>query len=156
MENTDYYQTVENFNTEEGKRPGGLIVLCVLTFIGSGFAFLGKFFSFAFRDFLLEFMEIAVANMDGAMEEMYRKSIDIFASTPQYIFLISAILYIFSISGAAIMLAMRKIGFHIYATAQIFIVFMPQLLSKSPFDVMSFFFAMAFIALYFMYYKRMK
>lgn len=154
MENTDY-QTVENFNPEE-KRPGGLIALCVLTFIGSGFMFLSNFVSFALYNALPGFMEAAAATMSGSMGDMYRESINAFVSIPRYTFLLSTILYVFSISGAAIMLVMRKIGFHVYAVAQILIVFLPQLLNKTPFNIWGFILAIVFIALYFIYYKKMK
>jgi len=154
MEDTDY-QVVGDFNQEE-KRPTGLAVLCILTFIGSGVSFLVSFVSFALHDALLGVMEAAMVNMNEATAEAYSKSIDIFAHTPQYVFLISAVLYIFSISGAAIMLIMRRIGFHLYAIAQILIVFLPQLLNKASFNALGFFIAIAFIALYAIYYKKMK
>jgi len=154
MENIDY-QTAEDFN-QMGKRPTGLIVLCVLTFIGSGMAFLSNFVSYALNEKLIEFMEMAVANMNGQFEEIYRQSIDIFANTPKYTFLFSAVLCVFSISGAAIMFAMRKIGFHVYTIAQILLVFMPQLLNKTHFNLLGSFVSMLFIALYFMYYKKME
>ena len=158
MENADY-QTVEGFNAKE-KRPGGLTVLCVLTFLGSGISFLFQLFSFAFYDVIPGIMEAAAENMNGAPADAYRDIIDLFISMPRYVFLVSAILYVFSVSGAAIMLAMRKIGFHVYAVAQLLIIFVPQLLRKMPLSWTdtgwNLLIAIAFIALYFMYYKKME
>lgn len=153
MENVEY-QTVEGFNQEE-KRPGGLTLLCILTFLGSGLSFLSNFASFAFHEALSGVMDAAIANMTGTVAEIYQASIEVFTNTPQYVFLILAILYVGSICGAAIMFAMRKIGFHIYAIAQILIVAMP-LVTNGKFDFVAIFLAMAFIALYFMYYKKLK
>jgi len=156
MENTDY-QTVTDFNNE-AKRPSGLIALCILTFLGSGFMFLSQFFSFVLYHEIPDYLEMAAA-MNGGTAEVYQSSIDMFVNTPRYVFLVSALIYLCSVSGAAIMLAMRKIGFHIYAIAQILVVFLPPLLHKTPFglgNIVLGFLALAFVALYSLFYKKMK
>ena len=156
MENTDYQIVTDSNN--EAKRPGGLIVLGILTFLGSGIVFLFQFFSFALYHEIPGYMEMAAA-INEPMSAFYLQSRDVFINTPRHIFLVLALIYLCSVSGAAIMLAMRKIGFHIYAIAQILIVFLPSLLHKTPFglgNIVSGLLALVFIALYSLYYKKMK
>ena len=158
MENTDYQIVTDSNN--EAKRPSGLIALCILTFLGSGIMFLGYFYSFAFYYKIPDQMDMAAAiAVDEQMSAFYTHAGEVFANTPRYIFLVSTLIYLCSICGAAIMLAMRKIGFHIYAIAQILVVFLPQLLTKEPFtfiNVILGLLALAFVALYSLYYKKMK
>ena len=153
------FQTYENFENNE-KRPTGLIVLTVLTFIGSSFMLLCYLALFGMYDLLPMMLMDASESMGSMLGDEYRKmyedTADLIISISRNSFLLSTIPYILSIVGAGCMLAMRKVGFHLYVIGQILVVALPVVLMKNGFSLGSLFLAVAFIGLYSMYYKKFR
>jgi hypothetical protein len=153
--NNDNYQE-NNIGKVAEKRPIGLIVLCVLTFIGSGFMLLGYFFSFALYSTIPNAMLLLAESMGGAVGEIYEEAANIFTNTPQYSFLLMMLPALFSLVGAAIMLNMRKLGFHLYVVGQVLVLGFPILLLNGEFSIGGLFFSLLFVALYAIFFKKMK
>ena len=99
-----------------------LKILCIFTFIGSGLAV----FSYLFTYLLFDEMQL----MMEEMTEQYPGIEEIFSGGKQF-FLTGFILYSISLSGALQMWKLRKIGFHLYTVAQIFILILPVVMIKS-------------------------
>jgi hypothetical protein len=101
------------------KRPTLLTVLCILTFIGSG---MNLFSSFVIAGFYDVFTEI--------VQEFGKKfnipGIDVLLEMKPVYFLISGILYIGSLTGAILMMQLKKLGFHIYTVFQILLILTPM------------------------------
>jgi hypothetical protein len=96
-------------------RPPLLTFLCVLTFIGSGlmmfsFMMLGLFYN----TFVTTALE-AYKDLPG---------MDIIMGTPPWAFVVTALAYSLSLSGALLMWKMRKAGFHAYTLAQFVLLFL--------------------------------
>jgi hypothetical protein len=99
-----------------------LKVLCILTFIGSGFnAFLTAFISF--------FYSVFRAVTPESLKEVHL-SADQIKLAEEGIFLINFILYLASVRGAFLMWNMKKTGFHLYSIAQILILITPLIFFK--------------------------
>ena len=153
--NNSNYQENSPIEGEE-KRPSGLTALCILTFIGSGFMTLAYFFSFALYDMLPGQMLMLAETVGEPLAEVYENSANVFASIPRTSFLLIIIPYLLSITGAGIMLNMRKIGFHLYVIGQILVVGLPVLILNSDFSIGKLILALLFVALYTIFFKKMK
>ena len=157
MEYNNDYNYQENSIIEGAeKRPTGLTVLCILTFIGSGFVILAYFLSFALYDLIQDTMLTMAASMEGTMAETYENAANIFAKTSQTTFLLMTIPYLCSLVGAGIMLNMRKIGFHLYVVGQILVLGLPMLVLKNDFSVGGLILSALFVALYAIFFKKMR
>ncbi len=137
------------------KRSGWLVALCVLTFIGSGFSFLGYLLCTAGYGFLPDIME----QTKDMMSQMYGDEMD-FSEALQvqsraYYALLS-LLYGASVVGAALMLGLRKIGFHTYTIAQALLLIAPVVLIHSPFSWGDLMLTAAFVILYSTFLKQMR
>lgn len=114
--------TPEDNNRKSAKRPEMLKILCILTFIGSGLAIFSYSLSYLFFD---EMKKIA-----GELNDQYSGIEEIFRGGKRF-FLTGFVLYSISLAGARQMWNMRKIGFHLYTVAQIFILVLPVIMIKS-------------------------
>ncbi|MCL2132074.1 MAG: hypothetical protein FWH36_06450 [Lentimicrobiaceae bacterium] len=156
MEYNNDYNYQENNVVENEKRPSGLTVLCILTFIGSGFSLLAYFFSFSLYDTIQEMMLAMAETVGGMLAETYENTANIFINTPKMFFLLMMLPALFSIVGSTFMLNMRRLGFHMYVVGQILVLGFPMLLLKSGFNVGGLLFSLLFIALYAIFFKKMK
>ena len=115
------------------KRPTLLKVLCILTFLWSGYQFISNLAVALFYD---QFTLILTT-----LEKTFHfPGIDqILASKPLF-FAASAIIYIISFIGAFYMWKFKKAGFHVYIISQILLILCPmyffQLPSPYLFDIM--------------------
>jgi len=118
------------------KRPTFLTVLCILTFIGSGlgllFGLLAIVAAGAIAGLLESIPGMSQLNGDGMM-----------------LIVISAALSAASLFGAIMMWKMKKMGFYIYAAAQIAMI-------AVSFSVMGLIFSLLFLVLYFLNFKHME
>ncbi|HOS16303.1 MAG TPA: hypothetical protein PKX15_04725 [Bacteroidales bacterium] len=153
-ENTNY--STNEQQQQENKRPTFLTVLCVLTFIGSGFSFLSQIISFALYSKIPDLFYQMSNIMGGEIGELYIKTAELFVNMPRYYFLILAAVYVISIIGAFLMLLLRKIGFHLYTISQILYLGLPLLIIHSPFNVPNLLLSMIFVLFYARYLKLMK
>ena len=125
------------FNTQENtpKRSTLLTVLLVLTFIGSGASFLSNgYVAAAFETVIGYVEELADDDAFAALAAMLEQSVATMEKAGAGYFWLITLLYLVSVVGAVFMWKLNKSGFHLYATAQIIILFIPMLfgLTKLP------------------------
>ncbi|MCK4570250.1 MAG: hypothetical protein KAT76_08160 [Bacteroidales bacterium] len=106
----------QNITESKPKRPQLLTILCILTFIGSGFGVFVFFIVAVNYEGTMEIMRTVYANMPEA-----RFLLD----APRDFFLISFIISASSVMGAVLMWNLRKTGFHIYTSAQLINLILP-------------------------------
>ena len=142
---------LENINppqTEPFKRSDLLTILCILTFIGSGLASFSNLFIYLSYEEMLTIIEDYKVEIPG---------FEMMMSGGKRFFITGFILYTFSWVGALQMWKLKKIGFHLYTGAQIFILLLPVILIPSyPFSTFSLLFTGVFIAGYALNLKFMK
>jgi len=134
---------------EENKRPGFLTFLCVLTFIGSGFALLSNLITPVFAPMLMNVVqESSFASIPG-----YIEAIEKIMATPIWQFYLLALFCTTSILGAVYMLKMKKIGFHIYTVSKLVQLCIARFLMAET-NFFSWFITLLFIGLYAIFYKK--
>jgi len=101
------------------KRPNLLTILCILTFVGSGLNLFSSIMVAAFFD------QFAVLAQDFG-EKFNLPGMELFLEAKPLYFLASALGYAIAITGAIMMFRLKKIGFHIYTTAQILLILVPM------------------------------
>lgn len=146
-EMVDQKETVNNVQVEnvpnttmnvQPQRPTFLAVLCILTFIGSGLSIIGALIS----TILSGVLEAIGANIPSELSLLIPDT-GLFAGI---IVLLAAVA---SLVGAIKMWKLQKIGFTMYAIAQVVMLI-------AAFGVMSLIFTGLFVGLYFMNLKHMK
>ncbi|NLJ82449.1 MAG: hypothetical protein GX330_04920 [Bacteroidales bacterium] len=154
MENYQY--TTHEGSEQPQKRPSFLTVLCVLTFIGSGFSLLSQLGSYAFYELIPEmFVQVGDMLNNEQMSKVYSDAAEMFATTPRYYFLVLALVYVLSITGATFMLMLRKIGFHIYTVSQLLFLSLPMLIIQAEFNIINFLMSVMFVFFYSKFLKIM-
>ena len=153
MEENNYqYYDVNNPFEPQKRRPTFLTVLCVLTFIGSGFSLLSN----AMWIFMAKYM--ASMQMPGPFQnEQMQEMINTMSNTASWKYGILALLYLISLLGAVFMLYLKKLGFHLSTAAQVLLLFLPSLLifNQVKPDIVSLLFTVLFVVLYGINYKYM-
>lgn len=96
-------------------RPVFLSIICVLTFLGSGFMAMSFFFSGVFHQTILKISQSPGFQIPG---------IELFQNTPPWTFIIGSIFYAISLIGGIFIWNLKKIGFHLYTTSQIALLFL--------------------------------
>ena len=107
------------------KRPRLLMILCVLTFAGSG---LNIFSGLVIASFFTTFQTI----IQQLAEKFDLPGMEILLSAPPSFFFISALIYGGSGTGAVLMWRLRKTGFHVYTISQILLLIAPMYFLKMP------------------------
>jgi hypothetical protein len=124
----------QNNSAKKPSRPDGLSVLCILSFIGSGFSFFSSIMVFWLYPTFLEIVgsdEFAqFPSLDSNM------LLDFLQSAGKIYFLISAILYLISVTGVYFMWKLKKKGIHFYAIAQISLVILPLIFISTNLSVL--------------------
>lgn len=141
----------ENFNTapkDPLKRSDLLTILCVFTFIGSGLAAFSNLFIYLSFDEMLTIVEDYEVDIPG---------FDMMMSGGRRFFITGFILYTLSWVGALQMWKLRKLGFHFYTGAQLFLLLLPVIMIPSyPFSIVSLLITLVFIVGYAVNLKFMK
>jgi hypothetical protein len=131
------------------KRPNMLTILCILTFIGSGMQLFSSLVIASFYDLFVQIAQEFAEKFKMPGMEQFREVRPLF-------FVVSAFLYAGSVTGAILMMKMKKTGFHVYAIFQILLILSPMyflhLSSPGTFDILL---AGLFIFLYSMNMKFM-
>jgi hypothetical protein len=96
-------------------RPVFLSVICILTFIGSGFMAMSFFFSGVFHDLIVKLSKSPELQFPG---------MELFQYTQPWAFLTGTLFYLASLAGSIFMWNLRKIGFHIYTSSQLALIFL--------------------------------
>jgi len=152
------------FNTEK-TRPTFLTVLCILTFVGSGFSLLSSLMSIATSKIASSsgFMSLIYDAMNQSMEEIPEAMVNIMETAMQMaakaieygvaIGITNAILYAASIYGAILMFNLKKKGFYLYSAAQILLLFvMPVIIGFNLFTIMGMMFSLIFTTAFIIMY----
>ncbi len=106
----------QNIPGKSPKRPQLLSILCILTFIGSGFGVIGFLMVAINFEATIEALKVLYAEMPEA---------NFILEAPRDFFLVSFLLSAFSLLGAVMMWNLRKIGFHIYTASQLIYLVVP-------------------------------
>lgn len=150
LNNNTENETQNQFN-QSNKRPVLLTILCILTFIASGFSALSNISWAILYD---TFSEILLTNESPLVQQMA----DTILATNRSLFFVDFILYIGSVAGALLMFNLKKIGFHIYTVSNILLVLTPAFFVEGQgINFMGLILiTLPFIVLYAMHLKYMK
>lgn len=118
------------------QRPAFLLVLCILTFIGSGWSVLSNLFSLFTADMINTTVQMEqYSNMLGNMENesasafmsgFLNSSMEVLQATAAHaheIAIMQLVLSLISLIGAILMFQLRRSGFYLYVAAQILALF---------------------------------
>ena len=158
----------DEMDTNQKKRPIGMTILLVLSFLNACWNILSSLVSYFFIPRLSTMLENGqfeemMAPFSGMNEEMTKMMTDgaalLSQINPNY-YLILMVLFIASLVGVILMFKGDKRGLHIYAIAQICMLinasaFVYPLQKPSPF-VSDLLLTAIFILLYRLYFKRME
>lgn len=103
------------------KRPPGLTFLCILSFIGSGISAISSLFVAIIYDMIPYIVKDSPFADAATLTEMIKSAGPLF-------FTLMGLLYLGSLAGAILMFRLKKIGFHFYVIAQLFMLLLPSLL----------------------------
>jgi len=148
MEEKNFAEEEQQF--PEGKRPLLLTVLCVLTFISTGISIMASIMIPLLSDVMVE-----IFKMPQFAPEANPEAIRIIQAGWGY-YMIVLLLTAVSLTGAILMWNLKKIGFHFYTIANIFLFYLPIFWFGLPFNILAVFFPAMFIAMYAMHMKYMK
>ena len=159
---------METLSVHPQDRPTLLTVLCILSFIGSGFGVLANLTAIIAAP-VLDFFQDSTFNAtfsqlgDNAGDEFIKQALDMALLVMDNflaIVLSKFILYVLSLVGAIMMFQMKKIGFYLYIVAQVGFLFIGPfflgwniIVGSAMF--FSAFFSVLFIALYSINLKHM-
>lgn len=131
-------------------RPELLKTLCILTFIGSGSSLIANGFLYLMFDKVKEVIEQQEAFIFMGSELDLSFLLDINST----FFLLQSSFYLLSLYGAIQMFNLRKIGFHLYAIAQIVLLIIPKVfIPVLPFPYFELMVSGVFI---YLYYKNLQ
>lgn len=139
-----------NDGTEPTKRPVFLKVLCILTFISAGAACLFSLMMPLAADTIVEYMQ----NSPGYDEIKMAEQMKLLNAGWNY-YAPSFLLALTSLVGAILMWNLKKIGFHLYAAANLALLFLPMLLLGIPVNWGGIIITVAFIAMYAANFKHL-
>ena len=159
---------MEVIDTNPKPRPALLTVLCILTFIGSGFGVLhnimGMIVSPIRNFFGPDFFDMIMDEVDDDYTRKFvEQAMDMAQNAIHHIFEISFVqflLYAGSLAGAIMMFQLKKTGFYIYTISQILLLFVPAVFLGFNLFInigilFSSIFTILFIALYAVNLKKM-
>ena len=101
---------------EQKQRPQLLTILCILTFVGSGLGVAGFLMVSLNFEATMEALKVIYADMPEAT---------MLLNAPREFYVISFFLSASSLIGAIMMWNLRKIGFHVYTSAQLIYLVIP-------------------------------
>ena len=106
-------------------RPVLLTVLCTLTFIGSGMNLISGLLVSVFFDTFTSLMT-------ALSKSMSLPGMDLLLEARPSFFLFNSFCYGLSLTGAWMMVNLKKTGFHLYTIAQILLILAPMYFLKMP------------------------
>lgn len=146
------------FDENEKKRPTMLNVICILTFIGSGWSVLSGLTSLFSGNNSEQSMQAfySMANANPAMADMVNSAMEFMQAIVNHatqINLTSLVLSVASLMGAILMYRLKRIGFYLYAAAQVIALFVyPYFVGFSFITIVMFAFSAVFAALFIILY----
>jgi hypothetical protein len=150
IENNNETQPVSN---PLHKRPQMLAVICILTFIWSGY---GVLYNFTYALFYDTFKELfTTTEFPSAYKEMKTALLQVLAAG-RIFFVAGLVLSFFSLFGAIKMWKLQKKGFHFYTISQIILLMLPLIFIKSGgFQSIDFLITAMFVTMYATHLKIM-
>ncbi len=128
-------------------RPDILTALCILTFIFSGLSAISYLTILMSYDMMIEMVQNGEIKLPG---------VEILFSGGRSYFALGSIFNIVSLWGAILMFRLKRIGFHLYTAAQIFLLIIPlTMLVEYQFSVLELSASLAFIIFYRLHIKYM-
>ena len=124
------------FNTQENtpqKRSTLLTILLVLTFIWSGLNFVSNAFVAIAFDMVIEVAEDRADDEFSALAPVFEQVAVVAEKMGPIGYAVTTLLYFISLFGASLMWRLNKRGFHLYASAQIVILFIPMIFGLARF-----------------------
>ena len=126
MEEFTENQQLNEFENPTPKRPDGLTVACVLSFISAGFSVLANLVTFLSYDIMKSLMTdedyLELMEKFGQDMEQFESTMEAQFAVSRGSYLLQALLYVGSFIGVLYMWKLQKKGFHIYAISQILIL----------------------------------
>lgn len=123
----------ENTSIQYPKRPEGLTLICVLSFLGGGLSFFSNISIYALYSQLITAIEedqvVKIPNVDMDMV------LDLLQVSGRSYYLIVALVYLVSLYGVYLMWYLRKTGIHYYAVAQIVLLILPLIFIDADISV---------------------
>lgn len=146
-------------NEQQPKRTTLLLILCILTFIGSGYSFLYYLLLPMVKTQLPETVEMysnLFKQIDGNMLDAMNDLLEFMASVPTWKYLLVALGFAGSVTGAAFMLKLRKEGLHIYIISQILVFAFLSFVIGGPMQpsIVDIMWTITFILLYYLQLKQ--
>lgn len=136
--------------TEPAKRPVFLTVLCVLTFISSGFGALVALVTPLMADTIIAFLQASPNYDEAALAE----NVKVIQAGWGY-YAPTFLLIMCSLIGAVLMWNLKKIGFHFYAASNLAMLFLPTLILGMSVSWFGLFLTIGFIVMYGLHLKFM-
>lgn len=156
METSEFDKMPEKSPEGDG-RTGFLTLLCVLTFIGSGFSAFSQFVIWAMLPQLKEMLAVGGFDSYFAVVPMARESMEQVLSCWRHYYLLLGFLYVVSLVGAVFMWRLRRNGFHIYTIAQCLVLIVGMVMNQGTgFAWGAFFWTALFVGLYATQLKSMR
>lgn len=150
----------ENFNQEnapspmmEYKRPSMLVVLCILTFISSGMNCL----SYLLMPYIIPYLPEYISQV--SMPTDLYAMVEELTLIPSWKFIFLALCCAGSVVGAALLLKLKTVGFHVYAISKLLNILIAYFMlagTSMKASGMSIITTVLIVALYFIYYYQMK
>lgn len=132
-------------DSRKKKRPDLLVLILILTFLGSGLQFFSNLFYSFYKDYFIQNLDKSIFDLEGLKEIL---------EMPLIYFQLNALFYASSIVGAILMWNLRKKGFHIYALSKIALLFI--LTIYNPFDTTPLFAILTTSLFIFLYFRHLK
>lgn len=129
-------------------RPVFLSIICILTFIGSGFMAMSFFFSGIFHQLIIQITRQPEFQLPG---------MEMFENTPAWAFVTGSVFYLISFLGGIFIWNLKKVGFHLYTSSQIALLFLTSFyVYPGGLPSGDLLFTSSFILLYSMHLRIMK
>jgi hypothetical protein len=141
----DKKDNITQFFPDKPQRPTLLTVICILSFIGSGLSGITFFMVYVSFEEMAPMLQEISSGIPG---------MELLARATKNFFLAGAVLYLFSYIGINLMWRMKKVGFHFYTGAQIFILVLPIIyIPDFPFPFLDALITALFVVMYARHYK---
>jgi hypothetical protein len=141
----DKKDNITQFFPDKPQRPTLLTVICILSFIGSGLSGITFFMVYVSFEEMAPMLQEISSGIPG---------MELLARATKNFFLAGAVLYLFSYIGINLMWRMKKVGFHFYTGAQIFILALPIIyIPDFPFPFLDALITALFVVMYARHYK---
>ncbi len=143
---------IQNIN-QHPQRPSVLTFLLILTFIGSGMTFFSNSVIYIMFD---QFKAVFSQHPDMEMMGVKMNMAEYMNLNPLF-YLLQGLLSGLAFAGAVFMWNLKKVGFHLYTTAQILMLIIPKIfIHHLPFPLFPLIISFLFIYLYYKFIKIMK